>query len=357
MHNGDFPEKAKFRLKPAVTFFIFSLMRICFTLSLFVCALFVACLDATSSSEPLEHRIAEGCAFSRYGRDLYEMMMYRGEDSMTVSCDTFFVVDSFLVYDTVYKDTFVNRYVSFVYGKRNDSLFDTLTARVSDSTSKDDFCTSRVSCSLDSMRKEFFCSTPMREVCVVPSYYEFQSSQTVVDGRVNFAQCGRRNVLCIKDTFYVDSVVYGTYKMKDTTYLNYGKHAWTNYIPWTNAPYFDTVAFRAALDTLDTRHPSFAMDTLETGYYISMDGLPEWVSRGKIQVDGSPVYYQAALICGGTCYPSDYVKAPFFLANGLEKPLEKDTIVTWVLHYNYLGTSFEGDMDSIKIVTLFKSGK
>ena len=327
-------------------------MRILFTLFLFVCSFFFACLDTTSSQESPKHNIPEGCAFSRYGTDLYEMMMYKGEDSTTVSCDTFFVVDSFLVYDTVYKDTFVSHYTSFVYGKRNDNLFDTLTARVSDSTIKDDYCTSQISCSLDSVHKEFFCSTPLTKPCVASPHVVF-----TVDGRFNFAQCGRRNVLCIQDTFYVDSVVYATYKMKDTTYLNYGKQAWTNYIPWTNAPYFDTASFRAALDTLDTRHPSFAMDTLKTGYFISMEGLPEWVTRGKLEENGSPVYLPKGRICVVTCYPSDYIKEPFFLANGLEKPLEKDTLVTWVLRYNYLGASFKGDLDSMKIVTLFKSGK
>ncbi|MBR2271657.1 MAG: hypothetical protein IJ912_04875 [Fibrobacter sp.] len=35
-------------------------------------------------------------------------------------------------------------------------------------------------------------------------------------------------------------------------------------------------------------------------------------------------------------------------------PLEKDTVITWVLRYNYLGGMFEGDSDSLTITTLFK---
>ena len=53
-------------------------------------------------------------------------------------------------------------------------------------------------------------------------------------------------------------------------------------------------------------------------------------------------------------YPTVYEKEPFFLENKLEKPLEKDTVITWVLRYNYLEGMFEGDSDSLTITTLFK---
>jgi hypothetical protein len=51
-------------------------------------------------------------------------------------------------------------------------------------------------------------------------------------------------------------------------------------------------------------------------------------------------------------YPTAYEKEPFFLENKLESPLEKDTVITWVLRYDYLGSL--GHHDSLTITTLFK---
>lgn len=313
--------------------------------------------ENSSSVESKRHHIAEGCAFSRDGMELYRLQRDGKWDSLMTACDTAFVVDSFLVYDTLYKDTLVKRYASFVYRNRVDSTFDTLTARhVADSTLeniKNGSCMRFVSCHLDSVHKEFFCHEPSMRLCTSTF-----SKAYVADGRVNFAQCStRRRVLCIDDTVRVDSVIYRTATKQDTAFLNYGKNAWTTYVPWINAPLFDTAGFRAALDTLDTRHPTFAMDTLWMGYFIQWEGLPEWVTRGKLMVNGSLAYHKINRACLGVCYPSDYFEDPFFLANGLVKPLERDSVITWKLKYHYLGGRFVGSSDSLSITTLFKAGK
>lgn len=321
-------------------------------LFLFVGLFFVACSDSPSSSASAKHELVEGCVFSHHGFDLYRIQQDGGWDSLMTVCDTVFVVDSFLVYDTLYNDTLVHRYTSFVYGKRNDNSFDTLTALTADSLNVGSECERRVSCSLDSVQKNFSCATSPY-VCRV-----YKSSVVSVDYRANIARCINRNVLCIRDTFYVDKVAYGTYHKWETTRLNYGKKAWTNYIPWINAPLFDSASFRAALDTLDTQYPTFAMDTLQTGYYITMEGLPDWVTKGTVKKDSSGRYVVETLrYCPGQCYPSDYEKKAFFFVNGLEKPLERDTVITWMLTYSYSGGSFEGDYDSLAITTLFKSKK
>lgn len=322
-------------------------------LFLFVGLFFVACSDSPSSSASAKYELVEGCVFSQHGWELYHIQQDGGWDSLTTACDTVFVVDSFLVYDTLYKDTLVHRYTSFVYGRRNDNSYDTLTALTADSLNAGGECERRVACSLDSVQKNFSCATPSY-VCRV---YKTQSTVAVVDSRVNFVRCNNRNVLCIRDTFYVDEVAYGTYHKWETTRLNYGKKAWTNYIPWINAPLFDSASFRAALDTLDTQYPTFAMDTLQTGYYITMEGLPDWVTKGTVfKKDSSGRYVVETLrYCPGQCYPSDYEKKAFFFVNGLDKPLERDTVITWMLTYSYSGGSFEGDYDSLTITTLFKS--
>lgn len=319
---------------------------------LFWGVLLIGCGNS-SSIDSKRHHIAEGCAFSRSGMELYRLQRDGKWDSLMTACDTAFVVDSILVYDTLYNDTFVKRFASFVYRSRVDSVVDTLTARIADSTLENDNCTRRVSCHLDSVRKEFFCSSPRIYVCRSASF-----AQYVADGRVNFAQCStRRRILCIDDTVRVDSVIYRTATKLDTAFLNYGKNAWTEFIPWAKAPLFDTAKFRSALDTLDMRHPTFAMDTLQTGYFIQWEGLPDWVTRGKLMVNGSLAYHKINRVCPGMCYPSDYFEEPFFFANDLVKPLERDTIITWKLKFNYLGGRFEGSSDSLSITTLFKAGK
>ena len=323
---------------------------------LFMAVLFAVLLASCGNSSGVNskrHHIAEGCAFSRSGMELYRLQRDGKWDSLMAACDTAFVVDSILVYDTLYNDTLVKRYASFVYRSRVDSVFDTLTARIADSTLKNDNCTRRVSCHFDSVHKEFSCHEPRVRLCMSTF-----SKAYVVDGRVNFAQCStRRRILCIDDTIRVDSVIYRTATKLDTAFLNYGKKAWTTFIPWIKAPRFDTAKFRSALDTLDLRYPAFAMDTLQTGYFIQWEGLPEWVTRGKLMVNGSLAYYKMNRVCPEVCYPSDYFEEPFFFANGLVKPLERDTIITWKLKFNYLGGRFEGSSDSLSITTLFKAGK
>lgn len=323
---------------------------------LFMAVLFAVLLASCGNSSGVNskrHHIAEGCSFSRNGMELYRLQRDGKWDSLMAACDTAFVVDSILVYDTLYNDTLVKRYASFVYRSRVDSVFDTLTARIADSTLKNDNCTRRVSCHFDSVHKEFSCHEPRVRLCMSTF-----SKAYVVDGRVNFAQCSRRRrILCIDDTVRVDSVIYRTATKLDTAFLNYGKNAWTEFIPWAKAPLFDTAKFRSALDTLDMRHPTFAMDTLQTGYFIQWEGLPDWVTRGKLMVKGFLAYHKINRVCPGMCYPSDYFEEPFFFANGLVKPLERDTIITWKLKFNYLGGRFEGSSDSLSITTLFKAGK
>ena len=56
----------------------------------------------------------------------------------------------------------------------------------------------------------------------------------------------------------------------------------------------------------------------------------------------------------GTYYPSVYEKKPFYLANWLDEPLERDTVITWTLKYNYRDGSFRGSSGSLTITTLFK---
>jgi hypothetical protein len=142
--------------------------------------------------------------------------------------------------------------------------------------------------------------------------------------------------------------------------LNYGPTAWTDYVPAINAPAFDTAAFHNALDTLDTQKPIFGIDTLFSGYTITVDGLPDWASNNTkcTTVDSSRIcIYQDILrpISMLTTYPTSYNKRPFYLWNNLEAPLEKDTLITWKLRYRYSGGhNFEGNRDSLEITTLFK---
>ena len=165
----------------------------------------------------------------------------------------------------------------------------------------------------------------------------------------------------MRDTVFHD-VLHKTYRTIacDTTFLNYGPRAWTDYVPAINAPAFDTATFRKALDTLDTQKPIFGIDTLFSGYTITVDGLPDWASNNTkcTTVDSSRIcIYQDILrpISMLTTYPTLYNKKPFYLWNNLESPLEKDTLITWKLRYRYSGGhNFEGNRDSLEITTLFK---
>ena len=100
------------------------------------------------------------------------------------------------------------------------------------------------------------------------------------------------------------------------------------------------------------------MDSLFTGYFITVEGLPEWVEKGHrshCTKQGDKTVCTTAVEAVGSLlgsYPTVYEKVPFFLENRLESPLEKDTVITWVLRYDYLGSL--GHHDSLTITTLFK---
>ena len=323
-------------------------------LLLLITLFFVGCKDSLPLRESSLHNITEGCAFSVHGYDLLHVRLNGKWDSLMAACDTVFVVDTIPVYDTLYSDTVFERYTSFVFGQRDKGALDTITALTEDSLFSGRKCGESVYCRLDSLEKTFSCVQSSHECPIVR--YKKRLPMMVVDINSNGAKCDKRNkVLCIRDSILVDSLIRGTVSKKVTTYLNYGKKAWTDYVPWINAPLFDKDRFRAALDTLDLRHPTFGMDTLESGYFIYWEGLPQWVKRGSIDSKVKAVHYVYA--SSKKRFPTDYVKEPFFFVNGLEKPLEKDTLVTWTLKYHYLDGNFEGNSDSLSIVTLFKSGK
>jgi hypothetical protein len=179
---------------------------------------------------------------------------------------------------------------------------------------------------------------------------------------VSKSVCSEPGFRCVRDTVFHDAfhTTYRTIAL-DTTFLNYGVNAWTDYVPAINAPAFDTAAFRNALDTLDTQKPIFGIDTLFSGYTITVEGLPDWASnttKCTTKEDSLRVcIYKDILrpLSMLTTYPTLYNKKPFFLWNNLEAPLEKDTLITWKLRYRYSGGhNFEGNRDSLEITTLFK---
>jgi hypothetical protein len=181
----------------------------------------------------------------------------------------------------------------------------------------------------------------------------------------NLSLCSQPGFRCVRDTVFHDAF-HTTLRTiaRDTTFLNYGANAWTDYVPAVNAPAFDTAAFRSALDTLDTQKEIFGMDTLFTGYSISVEGLPDWASTRKKDV--CKTVKDSASICVVTItdvlrpygiaytYPTPYYQNSFYLTNYLESPLEKDTLITWTLKYRYnRGNNFK-NLDSLTITTLFR---
>jgi len=181
--------------------------------------------------------------------------------------------------------------------------------------------------------------------------------------RTRKSVCSQPGYRCVIDSVY--HTFHTTYRTKtrDTTFLNYGPKAWTDYVPAVNAPAFDTAAFRNALDTLDTRNEIFGMDTLFTGYSISVEGLPDWASTRK---KDTCMAKDSTMICIikvtetfrpyglANTYPTRYSKEPFYLTNYLESPLEKDTLITWKLKYRYLNANNFNNLDSLTITTLFR---
>jgi hypothetical protein len=301
---------------------------------------------------------------------MHQTMPQEQLDSLHSFCNTIFIRDTLTLYkDTIYDDSIIkyHNYTSFIYLNRYTGNTDTLVKLRAQKTRESGPCGSvPVYCELDSsgIQKTFSCD--VSEVCYM---YDMEILQTAlpnapVDFVVlpnNYAFCRQSGYKCVVDTVYLDA--YHTTLRKeayDTLFLNYGANAWTDYVPAINAPPFDTAAFRNALDTLDTQDEIFGMDTLFTGYNITMEGLPDWV------IDGSKI----GTICDvdGVCttmiwtryeaehfvisYPTSYSEKQFFLKNMLENPLEKDTLITWTLKYNY-GVG-QGDNDSLTIQTLFK---
>lgn len=174
-----------------------------------------------------------------------------------------------------------------------------------------------------------------------------------------------------------------TVKIGDTTYINYGKHRKTNYIPpYHEIPPFDAKKLKEAFDTVDVKTASYSDERL-TGdsrtyldyYRIEGNGLPDWAyvshSSGKMITfdgkDGTPSIdttivssddgYTVAYALD--CYGEYYVKYPQDLVgykstihaygDTTEFP-KKDTTIKWMAHYS----DMHGVEDSLQIKTLFR---
>ena len=305
------------------------------------------------------------------------MLKYKTQeqlDSLRTFCDTIFVHSVLNVYkDTVYDDTLITgneKYTSFIYFDRYTEKYDTLTKQSAAKSGTSGPCGRvPVYCNLDSSDTQKTFSCEISSVCYMYNQTDnlATSSAEVAVVRLdpvlitNEPLCSQPGYRCVRDTVFHD-VLHKTYRTiaRDTTFLNYGPTAWTDYVPAINAPAFDTATFRKALDTLDTQKPIFGIDTLFSGYTITVDGLPDWASNNTkcTTVDSSRIcIYQDILrpISMLTTYPTLYNKKPFYLWNNLESPLEKDTLITWKLKYSYYnGHSFKGNSGSLEITTLFK---
>lgn len=306
------------------------------------------------------------------------MLKYKTQeqlDSLRTFCDTIFVHSVLNVYkDTVYDDTLITgneKYTSFIYFDRYTEKYDTLTKHSAAKSGTSGPCGRvPVYCNLDSSDTQKTFSCEISSMCYMYNQTDnlATSSAEVAVVRLdpvlitNEPLCSQPGYRCVRDTVFHD-VLHKTYRTiaRDTTFLNYGPRAWTDYVPAINAPAFDTATFRKALDTLDTQKPIFGIDTLFSGYTITVDGLPNWASNNTkcTMVDSSRVciYKEIELrpISMLSTYPTSYNKRPFYLWNNLESPLEKDTLITWKLRYRYSGGhNFEGNRDSLEITTLFK---
>ena len=343
------------------------------TLLLFlIAAMFTSCNNSTSGLES----ITEPIAYTPDGKctiDLLDAKTQEQLDSLRVFCDTIFVHSVVNLYkDTVYDDTLITgdeKYTTFIYLDRKTDKYDTLTKPMAEKRVTTGPCGKEpVYCNLDSsdVQKSFQCVIDalcfMRE-----AVSEVQTAAIRLPDYIprNSLLCFESGYRCVRDTVFHDAF-HTTYRTKtrDTTFLNYGPKAWTDYVPAVNAPAFDTAAFRSALDTLDTQKEIFGMDTLFTGYSISVEGLPDWASTRKKDV--CKTVKDSASICVVTItdvlrpygiaytYPTPYYQNSFYLTNYLESPLEKDTLITWTLKYRYnRGNNFK-NLDSLTITTLFK---
>ena len=343
-----------------------------------VAALFASCNSSTSGPEsfrePISYTPDGECTIGWFDAKKQEQL-----DSLRTFCDTIFVRRVVDIYkDTVYDDTLITsneKYTSFIYFDRYTEKNDTLVSLTAEKSGASGPCGSvPIYCNLDSsdVEKTFNCSqagicymynladdiaTSSAQVATVRLPDMHYDSTVIVVNTV----CSEPGYRCVRDTVFHDAF-HTTLRTiaRDTTFLNYGVNAWTDYVPAINAPAFDTATFRNALDTLDTQKPIFGIDTLFSGYTITVDGLPDWASNNTkcTTVDSSRIcIYQDILrpISMLTTYPTLYNKKPFYLWNNLESPLEKDTLITWKLRYRYSGGhNFEGNRDSLEITTLFK---
>ena len=171
-------------------------------------------------------------------------------------------------------------------------------------------------------------------------------------------------------------------KVGDTTYINYGKHRLTNFIPpYREIPPFNAEKLKEAFDTVVVEKPVYS-DTKLTGesrkildyYQIEGKELPPWAyvshTSGKMIVfdgkDGTPSIDTTIMSSDGCvqalmsgCFSVSYVKYPKDLVmyrskihvygDTTEIP-QKDTTIKWMAHY----TDMYGVEDSLQIKTLFK---
>ena len=339
-----------------------------------VAALFASCNSSTfgpeSNSEPIAYTPDGQCTIELLDSKTDEQL-----DSLRSFCDTIFIRRVVNIYkDTVYDDTLITnneKYTSFIYLDRSTNKRDTLTKFTAEKSGESGPC-GRVPiyCTLDSSdtQKKFSCAEA--STCYMYNLMARDVEAAVirlpdVHLPANSSLCSQPGYRCVVDTVYHDTF-HTTLRTiaRDTTFLNYGANAWTDYVPAVNAPAFDTAAFRSALDTLDTQKEIFGMDTLFTGYSISVEGLPDWASTRKKDV--CKTVKDSASICVVTItdvlrpygiaytYPTPYYQNSFYLTNYLESPLEKDTLITWTLKYRYnRGNNFK-NLDSLTITTLFR---
>lgn len=338
-----------------------------------VVALFASCNSSTfgpeSNSEPIAYTPDGKCTIELLDSKKDELL-----DSLRSFCDTIFVHSVVNLYkDTVYDDTIITgneKYTSFIYLDRKTDKYDTLTNFTAEKSGESGQCDSvPIYCTLDSsdVKKTFSCT--QASICYLSKLLMSQAEIVKVRlpdpvTKTRKSVCSQPGYRCVIDTVY--HTFHTTYRTKtrDTTFLNYGPKAWTDYVPAVNAPAFDTAAFRSALDTLDTQKEIFGMDTLFTGYSISVEGLPDWASTRKKDV--CKTVKDSASICVVTItdvlrpygiaytYPTPYYQNSFYLTNYLESPLEKDTLITWTLKYRYNRGNNFNNLDSLTITTLFR---
>jgi len=329
-----------------------------------VVAMVASCNNATTKPESVAYDPDGKCTVGKN-----QFIISEQKELLRDGCETLFIRDTLIRYkDTIYDDTVtkIHNYIGFVYLNRYTSNTDTILKRRAEKSKESAPCGSEpVYCEFDSSgtQKTFSC-----EVSGWCYMYETLQSRTVLPDSKNliyasdyFTYCYQSGYKCVIDTIYRDAFHTTLRKdVYDTLFLNYGANAWTDYIPAINAPPFDTAAFRNALDTLDSQKEFFGIDSLFTGYEITINGLPEWAEVGSREycfIQDSVekcvvVYKNIDRINPGTRYPTSYSKEPFFLKNKLNEPLERDTVISWTLHYRYRGGG--GNKGSLTIQTLFK---